>query len=385
MTCKIAVDACSLYRPLTGVGRYTHELCRELAQYPDTDLIFACGWRWQRAFPVPLSVSTRGRIEAVRTGLPGGQVLIYGVKALAYRALSRFHRPDVVFAPGFLVPPLAAPTVITVHDLSHIRFPETHPEERLQLFRKHLGSSIARAAAVLTLSRFSADEIMREFPDVQDRLHIIAPGVRDIFTPNGDPRESVGPLSSLDDTRPFFLFLATLEPRKNLGRLLAAYAQLPARIRAEYRLVIVGQIGWKMDRLAGTLQRMVHAGEVQLLGHVRDEELPALYRLASALVYPSLYEGFGLPPLEAMACGCVAVVANTSAIPEVCGDAGLYVDPLDVEALAAAMVKIVEDTALRATLRERGLRRARLYRWEEAGRQLRTVLVEAGGSSRQWG
>lgn len=114
---------------------------------------------------------------------------------------------------------------------------------------------------------------------------------------------------------------------------------------------------------------MVHAGEVQLLGHVRDEELPALYRLASALVYPSLYEGFGLPPLEAMACGCVAVVANTSALPEVCGDAGLYVDPLDVEALAA-MVKIVEDTAcVRATLRERGLRRVRLCRWEEAGRQ----------------
>ena len=146
--------------------------------------------------------------------------------------------------------------------------------------------------------------------------------------------------------------------------------------------MIAGQIGWKMDRLAETLQRMMHAGEVQLLGHVRDEELPALYRLASALVYPSLYEGFGLPPLEAMACGCVVVVANTSAIPEVCGDAGLYVDPLDAEALAAAMVKIVEDTALRATLREQGLRRARLYRWEEAGRQLRTVLVEAGGASR---
>ncbi|WP_168185597.1 MULTISPECIES: glycosyltransferase family 4 protein [Acidiferrobacter] len=378
MTFKIAVDACSLYRPLTGVGRYTHELCRELSQDLNTDVIFACGWRWQRDFPVPLNADTRGRIEAIRAGLPGGQALIYGVKALAYRALARYHRPNVVFAPGFLIPPLAVPTVITVHDLSHIRFPETHPAERLRLFLKHLGKSIARAAAVLTISQFSADEIVREFPDVRDRLHIIAPGVRDIFTPNGDPHESVSPLSLPNDSRPFFLFLATLEPRKNLGRLLAAYAQLPARMRAEYRLVIAGQIGWKMDDLAGTLQQMVRAGEVQLLGHVRDQDLPGLYRRASALVYPSLYEGFGLPPLEAMACGCVTVVATTSAIPEACGDAGLYVDPWDTEGLAAAMIQIVEDTALRATLRERGFQRARLFRWEEAGRQLRTVLVQAG-------
>lgn len=371
---RIAVDACTLYRPLTGVGRYTYELCRELSRYPDTELLFGCGWRWQKDFPKPLSHGSRRRIEAIRTKIPGGQALIYRMKALAYQALSVRHQPDIVFAPGFLIPPVPAPTVITVHDLSHLRYPETHPESRSRLFRRHLARSIQRATKILTISRFSAAEIASEFPGAQDRLTIIPPGIGDAFSPIGE--EKAPPPLLGDDKRSYFLFLATLEPRKNLLQLLKAYEHLPLRIRRDHCIVVAGEFGWKMGPAMGALERMVREGSVKLTGYVPDVALPALYRGATAFVYPSLYEGFGLPPLEAMACGCVAVASNAGAIMEACQDAALYVDPLDTENITAAMTRIVEDASLRAVLKERGLERARAFRWDQSGRELRAVFQQ---------
>ncbi len=161
--------------------------------------------------------------------------------------------------------------------------------------------------------------------------------------------------------------------------MLAAYAALPAAIRGAHPLVLVGQMGWQQSNFAAVLTGMVERGEVRMLGYLRDELLPALYRRALALVYPSLYEGFGLPPIEAMATGCPVLAANVTAMPEVCGDAALYCDPLDRGSITAGMRRLAEDDALRARLAAAGPARAALYTWETAAAQVLGVMREVLG------
>jgi glycosyltransferase involved in cell wall biosynthesis len=176
----------------------------------------------------------------------------------------------------------------------------------------------------------------------------------------------------------YFLFVGTLEPRKNLRGLLEAYATLKKQEPDCPPLVLAGGVGWRVRDLLANL-RALSSSEVITLGYVPDHLIPVLYARALALVFPSFYEGFGLPALEAMASGCPVIGSNRSAIPEVLGDCGLLVDPYDSASIAAAMKRILEDASLRAQLSERGRNRARSFTWERTGRELRDVLALATG------
>jgi alpha-1,3-rhamnosyl/mannosyltransferase len=171
----------------------------------------------------------------------------------------------------------------------------------------------------------------------------------------------------------YILSVGTLEPRKNLTTAIKAYARLPEAVRAEMPLVIAGMKGWRTDGLDREVAALIDKGQIRRLGYVPDEALPALYSGARVFVYPSLYEGFGLPPLEAMACGAPVIVSNRSSLPEVVGDAGLQVDALDVDGLAEAMSKVIEDDALHTALQQRGIERAKDFSWRRCAEETLAV------------
>ena len=373
---RVAVEATTLSGRLAGIGHYTVALCQQLVADGGATLTYFTARSWAREPPrqpglrIPRPFQWRKRI-------PLGRELQFFLQGRQLARLERLWRPDLILGPSFVLPRARAPSVLVVHDLSHLRYPEVHPPARVAFLTRHLRPAMARAGAVLTDSRFTQAELLHYFPEVAGRTHVVYPGISGRFAlaPAAEVETALDGVLLGDDRR-FFLFLSTLEPRKNLAGLLAAYAALPAAIRGAHPLVLVGQMGWQESNFAAVLTGMVERGEVRMLGYLRDELLPALYRRALALVYPSLYEGFGLPPIEAMATGCPVLVANVSSLPEVCGDAALYCDPLDVGSITAGMRRLAEDDALRARLAAAGPARAALYSWEDAATQVLEVMRE---------
>ena len=373
---RVAIEASTLHGAKAGIGHYAATMSQQLASAPGVELRYFTAQEYAELPPHPTGLLTRQK-PRWRQRIPMGRQVQYQLQRWRLAQLSQNWHPDLVFGPNFIVPSADAPSVLVIHDLSHLRYPETHPPERVAFMERQLRPAIARSSAVVVDSHFTEQEVLSYFPEAAGRLHVIYPGL--------EPRMAVPPSTAVEtalnallkgDDRRFFLFLSTLEPRKNLAGLLAAYAALPAAIREAHPLVLVGQMGWQESNFAALLTGMVERGEVRMLGYLRDELLPALYRRALALVYPSLYEGFGLPPIEAMATGCPVLAGNVTAMPEVCGDAALYCDPLDVGSITAGMRRLAEDDALRARLAAAGPARAALYSWEDAATQVLEVMRE---------
>lgn len=257
------------------------------------------------------------------------------------------------------------PVVVTVTDLAFRRYPQVHPPGR----RLYLGLltrwTARRARAIIAISEYTRQEVVRLLGVPAERIQVIYLGVDSDFRPlPQDQVESFRRQRGLPDR--YFFYLGNLEPRKNLPRLVEAYG----RIRdCGVPLVLGGPRGWGYADLFQTVEKLDLAGQVLFPGFVPREELPLWYNAAEALVYPSIYEGFGLPPLEAMACGTPVVASAASSLPEVIGQAGLLVDPQDVAGLAAALRQVLTDQALRGELRRRGLEQARRFTWEKMARE----------------
>ncbi len=278
--------------------------------------------------------------------------------------------PDLLFVPAHVLP-LVRPrrTVVTVHDLGYLYFPQAHPPlRRLEL---HLSTlwNVRVADRVIAVSRATKDDLVRRYHVSAERVRVVYHGVEERFRPTSDPA-----IPSRYGLPPrYLLYLGALHPRKNLERLLEAYAGLPEDTPP---LVLAGPRGWYFERISAAISSLGLGRRVLLPGYIADEDVPALLSAAVALVYPSLYEGFGLPALEAMACGTPVIVSGTSSLPEVVGEAGLLVDPLSVEGLRAAMARLLADERLRAELGRQGRRRAGLFTWECCARETLKVLEE---------
>jgi len=258
----------------------------------------------------------------------------------------------------------SCPFVVTIHDLSFLFYPQSfRPVNRLYL-KLFARLSARRARRVVAVSESTKHDAVKQYGIAADKVDVVHNGVDPAFRPF--PAEQVSAFRA-DRGLPerFILFVGTLEPRKNIARLIQAYAQLPG---ARPPLFFVGGKGWFYDEIFALVERLNLGAEVHFAGYVSTEDLPWWYNAAQVFVYPSLYEGFGLPPLEAMACGTPVISSTASSLPEVVGQAGLLVDPTDTEGLAAAMQRCLADANLRAQMRTMGLARAAGFSWRETAR-----------------
>jgi len=351
----------------TGTERYALEITRALTE-TDPDQRYVLYFNQ----PPPPDLLPRGRNASWRV-IPAPRLWTLG--RLSVEMARR--PPDVLFVPAHSLPPiLPRASVATIHDLGYLHFPDEHPRATRWLRRLSNRWSAARASRVIAISKATRNDLVRYDRIGPAKIAIVHHGLSPIFRPvDGATVDAVRERHGLRD--PYLLFVGTLQPRKNLGRLLAAFDRI-AEAHPTVTLALVGAIGWHSDRLREALGRMRARERVRVLGYVDDADLPALITGAVALAFPSLYEGFGLPALEAMACGTPVLASNTSSLPEVVGEAGLLVDPLDVDAIAAGLDRLILDAPLRQELGLRGIARAAKFTWRRAARETLAVLREAG-------
>jgi glycosyltransferase involved in cell wall biosynthesis len=278
---------------------------------------------------------------------------------------------DVFYSPDFVLPPTrrSTHTLLTVHDLSFLRYPDAFVPSLRRYLERTVPRSVARADRVLADSEATRADLIAYYGALSEKVEVLHSGVDPRFRPEQEPdeREQLRARYSVGD-RPYVLSVGTLQPRKNYVRLIQAFATLPPA----NLLCIAGGRGWLCEDIFAEAER--HGDRVRILGFVDDADLPALYRNAALFALPSLYEGFGLPMLEAMACGTPVVCSNVSSLPEVAGDAALTVDPFDIDGLAEAMARTLEDADLQQRMIAKGLAQAARFTWTESARQLLGVF-----------
>jgi glycosyltransferase involved in cell wall biosynthesis len=352
---RIAVDARPLANPLTGIGRYTLALLQQLT---------ASGHQWFLYSDRPLQVQLAANPRVcIRCGGAGGGGP--GSLRRAQWSFSRWATQDVVdlfWSPRHHLPMLLSrriARVVTIHDLVWRRYPETMLPKNLLLERVLMGPSIAAADRVICVSRFTASEVSRYYPSAVGKCEVIHEAAN-------PPMQTDRLPAGVPDS--YLLFVGTLEPRKNLPRLLRAYAMLKDD-PAIPALVIAGGGGWGGEDLPQLIQSLGLQQRVVLCGYVSDAELQGLYAGARCLLMPSLYEGFGLPIIEAMSHGVPVIASSTSSLPEVAGDAGLLVNPYQEVDIAAAIRRLVTEETLHTELSAKALQRSESFSWQRAARE----------------
>jgi glycosyltransferase involved in cell wall biosynthesis len=287
------------------------------------------------------------------------------------------ERVDLLHALAFVVPLLSpCPSVVTIYDLGFLLYPEGFKRAKrfyLSLFTR---LSARRARRIIAISESTKRDVVRLLGVSPDKVDVVYCGVDEAFRPLAEDQVA-GFRAKRGLPERFILFVGTIEPRKNITMLIEAFANLPTCQLANLKLVIGGAKGWFYQDVFARVEELGLEEEVIFPGYIPVSELPLWYNAAELFVYPSLYEGFGLPPLEAMACGTPVIVANTSSLPEVVGEAGLTVNPLDVEGLTGAMRQALDDEDLRRGMRERGLLRARGFSWAKTARETVEVYRRA--------
>ena len=367
---RIAIDGRKLHD--YGIGTYVRNLLRQLARQGGTNeyVVFCrpidCDAIEELGPRLRAVVETAGAYSiAEQFALP---------MALRREGAELFH------APHYVLPPLTpCRSVVTIHDCIHLRFPQYLPSTLGYAYaRGQMWTATHRAARVITVSEASKRDILHYFHIPESRIEVIYNAIDDRFwqEPPADEVARVRERYRLTD--PFVLYTGNIKPHKNLERLIEAFHLLRQNSPnlSNVQLLIIGD---EISKYA-TLRRAVHRHKlhkhVRFFGFVPDQTLAALYRLADVFVFPSLYEGFGLPPLEAMASGTPVITSNVSSLPEVVGDAAIMIDPHDPKAIAEAMHRVLTDPGLRADLRARGLARAREFSWERSIKRVREIYDE---------
>lgn len=361
---KVGLNATSLLSPLTGIGQYTYQLAKRLQKYKNLELsmFYANGWSTEvRDKPIK---QIRNIKLLVKKFIPKTYEISRIIQQSYFNERSFEKVGGIYHEPNFLAFNYNGPLVLTVHDLSWIRYPEMHPADRVRNMNKHFQKSMERASMMITDSQAIKHEIMEMFGVPDHKIKSIPLGVESLFRPlSQDESTPVLKQHGLSYQR-YILAVGTLEPRKNLSSVLLAYMQLPENIRKHYPLVLVGMSGWHTSALEKQMAPLVAAGEIRQLGYLERKDLAVVIAGALTLVYPSIYEGFGLPPLEAMTCGVPVIASNVSSLPEVVGDTGLLVNPHDIADIATAMETMITAPDIRAASARKALVRSAEFSWD---------------------
>lgn len=370
---NVCIDAQASLDQRAGVARYLRCLVEALSRLPGDEryVPFYFDFRNRES---PFS----GRVERPHANrwIPGRviQTLWRTGGAPPYEWFA--PQADVYHFPNYTVPPLRRGTrcVLTVHDAAFHRYPDTLDPANLAFLRKHVARSLDRADAIVAVSRFAADEFRELYPACRDRIHGIPLGLSDGWEAAPDAEISqVRTRHGLE--RPYVLTVGTLEPRKNHALLLDAWEALSPR---DMDLIVVGRAGWRCDGLVARLGRLRDRG-VRWIPHVDDGELRALYTGAELFAFPSRYEGFGFPPLEAMRCGTAVLASPHGSLEEILGDGARLIPEDDTDAWASALEHALDDTAWRRTQAEQGHAHSRGYSWERTARRTRDIYLQVSG------
>src|SRR5688572_9053767 len=365
---RVAIDARKLHD--FGIGTYIRNLLRHLARIDrDSEYVLLC-----QEPDIGVAAQLGPNFRAVLEPSPN-----YSFREQIHVpwVLHR-ERPDVFHAPHYVLPPLTrCPAVVTIHDCIHLMFPQYLPSRAAYVYaRASMWSAARQAHRILTVSEASKRDIIHFFSVPPEKVVVVYNAIEERFaaTPSAEAIERVRERYQLSHR--FVLYVGNIKPHKNLVRLIEAFAELRTRGVDELKLLIIGD---EISKLPA-LRRAVHSHKlhkhVRFLGYLEDETLSVLYRLASVFVFPSLYEGFGLPPIEAMASGTPVVTSNVSSMPEVAGDAAVLVDPYNVESIVEGIARVLGDPALAAELRRKGIARARDFSWARSVARTREVYQE---------
>ncbi len=365
---RIAIDARKLHD--FGIGTYVQNLLRQLARLDaETEYVLFCS-RDDRDLLSTLGPNFRPIVE------PASPYSLLEQVSLPARIVR--ERVDLYHSPHYVLPPLVpVPSVVTIHDCIHLMFPQYLPNRLAPFYaRTFMWWAAHRSSRVLTVSEASKRDILRYFDVPEDKVTVIHNAIDDRFKqlPPDEDVHRVRERFQLHD--PFVLYAGNVKPHKNLERLIEAFHLLHTDGFPDLKLLIIGN---DISKYA-TIRRAVHSWNlhkyVRFLGFVPDQTLAILYRLASVFVFPSLYEGFGLPPLEAMASGTPVVTSNLSSLPEVVGSCAVLVDPYDAKSIADGIRRVLTDPTLARDLHERGPQRAGQFSWEEAARRTLAIYGE---------
>jgi alpha-1,3-rhamnosyl/mannosyltransferase len=379
---RVGLDGSPLLELKTGVGRYTHELMIALNRFSiDLELFYYYGASWSQHIISRDVDDVRSSGHAVKIALKKWLpvVLKVRIKDKIFKCGYRKNKLDLYHATNYIAPGFDIPLAVTVYDLSFLRYPNAHPANRLAWLAKGFPSTIQRARQVITISEFSKNEINELLGVSKEKMSVAYPGVDSRFKPlNPDFLTQKLKNWSLKPDE-YLLSVGTLEPRKNLVNLFKAYELLPDSIKKNWPLVVVGMSGWKEKTIIKEMEVLIRKGNLIPLGYLSDDQLAVIYAGAKLFVYLSLYEGFGLPPLEAMACGTPVVASNRTSLPEVVGDAGILVDPENIESVAWTLESVLDDSKRCIEMSELGQRQASNFTWQACAEKTYKVYQKTLG------
>lgn len=370
---RIGVDISRLgVAARTGTEQYTYELLKALARIDRRNdyTLYANG--------LPAALPPLGP-NMLLCSMPFPRLWTHARLSLELA----LHRIDSLFVPAHVLPLWHPPrSVVTIHDLGYEHFPEAHPPLHRRYLRLSTLWSARAAAHLIAVSAATRDDLVRLYRVPPEKISVVHHGVSPRFRPVDDRAVQAAVQTRYGITPPYFLYVGTIQPRKNLVRVIEAFAGIgDGRWTMGNRsgsqrpsLVLGGKRGWLTEEIERRAAELGIADQVRFTGYIDDQDLPALLSGALAFVFPSLYEGFGMPVLEAMACGTPVLTSATSSLPEIAGDAALLVDPTNTDALAAALTRLADDVAFRTDLRQRGLARAAHFTWERCAQETLRVV-----------
>ncbi len=363
----ITIDYTPALRQSAGIGRYTRGLVAALVESDgDNQYTLFCAGEAPALLSWPANVEVRTSAVPARWLTAGWHRL--GIPLAAERFVGEC---DIFHSPDFTLPPLReAKGVVTVHDLSFLRLPQYADPGLCAYLTKTVPRSVERAVRVLADSQNTKNDLIDLLEVPPDKISVVPGGVEPRFRPVRDTVRLAEVRSRYNLPQWFILSVGTIEPRKNFARLIAAYGQLRRQTGLPHALVVAGRNGWLYQDIYDQVAKEGLNEHVRFIGFVADDDLPALYTLADLFAFPSLYEGFGLPPLEAMACGTPVVTSNRSSLPEAVGSAALQVEPEDNDALADAMARVLGNANLRMRLADLGRAQAARFTWKSAAAKL---------------
>ncbi len=358
----------------SGIGMYTYELAKRMKD--ENDLGFS-----GNIFNFLSRNDNTDALSGIRMPIRIEKSMPYGVYRRIWHMVpfsynTLFPSADLNVFFNFIVPPRVKGKVITViYDMTYLRFPETMNESNLRRIRKDIGYSVARSDKIITISEFSKNEIHELLQIPEEKIEVVysAPS---IVTETADFQVVQ---ERLKIQKPYLLYVGTIEPRKNLIRLIQAFDWLKKEKQIPHQLILAGGGGWKTEEIHQAAETARFAEEIRFTGYLSSEEKNALYQKADAMVFPSLYEGFGMPPLEAMLFGCPVICSDAASLPEIVGEAAELVDPLDVEAIADGIWNVLSNRNYRSSLIEKGTQQALRFSWDRSAEKMIQIYKETLG------